>query len=151
MYKRIIAMLLSLILMLGVSGVNVSAATPEGNNKALRLSSGGVELFVVNVDNESINSFNTAAGSNYLDYELILANKNDLPAINSTMLVELIDNGATLLVEDSDLSLKEIAKELNLNEPDDRFVKGAQVQVVSFLTKTTIIASGCLELLNVFL
>lgn len=129
MCKKTIALLMSLTLLLAVLGVNVSAATSMsdlGNSKALRLSD-NTELFTEIIDSESVDAFNKDDIGKYSDYEVILVDNNTLSAIDSTKLVELIDNGTTLWVEDNNLSLKEVSKVLNLDEPDDRFVRGAQV------------------------
>lgn len=64
----------------------------------------------------------------YSDYKMILVDSNALEKIESDKVIELIDNGATLYIEKSNVSLKEISSVLGLDEPDDRFVSGAQVK-----------------------
>lgn len=132
MYKKMIALFMSLVLLVTVSGGHsVFASTLEPdlssrNSKALRLSD-NTDFFNELVDSESINTFNITDIAEYKCYEVILVDNNTIAKLDAKKLVELIDNGTTLWVEDNNISLKEISRILNLDEPNDRFVNGVQV------------------------
>lgn len=138
MFKKLMSLLMSFVL-LTFSSVYVLAADQEldsdlGNSEALRLSN-NTEFFAQRIDSESINTFNSSDSDLYLDYQVILTDNDSLSKINANKMVELIDNGTTLLVEDDTLSLKEVAQALNLDEPDNRFVRGAQVTGVAIFNQ----------------
>lgn len=129
MQKRNFILIVGLCFVLGFVGMSVSALSVDekrGDYKILSLSdtTGREEPYI---DNVKVKKFNAGYAEKYLGYEVILADNAALEKVDTDSLVELIDNGATLLIEDSSLSLKEIAKMLNLERPDDRFVNGAQV------------------------
>ena len=154
MYKRKITLFVSLVLLFAVSGANVFAKNPEqdlnlGNSKALRLS-GNTEFFKEPVDIGSINAFNKANIERYSDYEVILVDSDTLAKIDAEKLVELIDNGSTLWVEDNNISLKEVSRILNLDEPDNRFVKGAQVTGAIIFNQNNDYCFGVTGIIGVF-
>lgn len=130
MNKKILAIILTLSILITNSMINVFASNDnlvfEETSTALVL----LDKMNTNIDNcdfKDVYSFKKSDLNQLLEYNLILTDNDFLSKIDGNKIVELIDNGATLLIQDKNISLKEVSGFLELNEPDDRFVRGAQV------------------------
>lgn len=129
MYKKLFSFLLMLALTLSAVTPTFATSPTENNasiNRVLSLSESR-KLPHKEVDFESIDKFNEDNITDFADYEMLFIHRDDMVNIKANKLVELIDNGVTLYVEDNNLSLKEISSILGIDEPDDRFISGAQV------------------------
>lgn len=80
-----------------------------------------------NVEYKDVYMFNNAETSSLLKYDMLSMTGSDLSLVNAQKVVELIDNGAVLYLEDEAVSLERISTILEIPEPDNRFVNGAQV------------------------
>ena len=131
MLKRISATILALIAIMYTS-VNVLAETNEessgeaSENAVLAIGS-DMESMFDKTDSIEIEDFNESSDEDFLDYDVLQIDASSLSNCDSEKLVEMMDNGKALCVKDDDLSLKQVSAELNLDEPDSRYVNGAQV------------------------
>ena len=131
MYKKIISLVIVFIMLLTALQTTSFAETSEidlyyNPIRVLSLSNNQA-VFSEPSHKETPTEFNKTSTSEYLDFEVILVDKNSLDTADAEKIIELIDNGSTLWIDDNNVSLKEVSRFLGIEEPDDRFVRGAQV------------------------
>ncbi len=131
MFKKGTAVFLVMALTMALSGTTAFAtsecASEDAENSIVLYISpeSSAESEVTHI--ESIDEFNAGNINEFSSYTIIRVGSDDLANVEAEKVVELIDNGATVYIDDTDMSLEEISDMLGLDDPGERVVDGAEV------------------------